>query len=95
MPGVVSEKVAQRRFMEVLRAVEQNAFKRNQSKVGSVEEIYVRHSHAGENKGVGEAWSGHAVHVPTDASAGKYVTAKIESAGPHVLYAGEPSGPPR
>ena len=89
------EGVAQRRFVEVLRAVEQNAFRRNQSKIGGVEEIYVRHARNGEEgKAVGETWSGHAVHVPTEARPGSYVTAKIESAGPHVLYAGEPSGQP-
>jgi tRNA-2-methylthio-N6-dimethylallyladenosine synthase len=91
----VSDDVAQRRFMEVLRAVEQNAFRRNQSKVGSVEDIYVRHGRTGDGKAVGETWSGHAVHVPTGAKPGRYVTAKIESAGPHVLYAGDPAGRPR
>ena len=90
----VPEDVAQRRFMEVLRTVEQNAFRRNQSKVGSIEDIYVRHGRTGDGKAVGETWSGHAVHVPTDAKPGRYVTAKIESAGPHVLYAGDPAGRP-
>jgi tRNA-2-methylthio-N6-dimethylallyladenosine synthase len=95
LPGAVPEDVAQGRFLEVLRAIEQNAFHRNQRKVGSVEEIYVRHArNVAEGKAVGETWSGHAVHVPTDAEPGRYVTAKIESAGPHVLYAGEPLGPP-
>jgi tRNA-2-methylthio-N6-dimethylallyladenosine synthase len=94
--GLVPDDVAQRRFVEVLRAVEQNAFRRNQSKVGSVEEIYVRHGSTGDGKAaVGETWSGHAVHVPTGAKPGQYVTAKIESAGPHVLYAGDPAGRPR
>ncbi len=93
--GMVPDDVAQRRFVEVLRAVEQNAFRRNQSKVGSVEDIYVRHDRTGEGKAVGETWSGHAVHVTTSAKPGHYVTAKIESAGPHVLYAGEPTGRPR
>ena len=41
-------------------------------------------------KAIGETWSGHAVHVQTDARPGEYVRARIESAGPHVLYAGEP-----
>jgi tRNA-2-methylthio-N6-dimethylallyladenosine synthase len=91
----VPEDVAQRRFMEVLRAVEQNAFRRNQSKVGSVEDIYVRYGRTGDGKAVGETWSGHAVHVPTGVEPGRYVTAKIESAGPHVLYAGDPAGRPR
>ncbi len=95
MPGTVPDGVAQRRFMEVLRAIEQNAFRRNQTKVGRVEEIYIRHGRTGDGKAVGETWSGHAVHVPTNAAAGRYVTAEIESAGPHVLYARAPSGPPR
>jgi len=101
LSDTVPEDVSQRRFVEVLRAVEQNAFRRNQRKIGSVEEIYVRHGrHGGGRNGevgkaVGETWSGHAVHVPTDAEPGRYVTAKIEGAGPHVLYAGDPSGPPR
>jgi tRNA-2-methylthio-N6-dimethylallyladenosine synthase len=73
----------------VLRAVEQNAFRRNQGKVGSVEEIYVRHGST-EGKAVGETWSGHAVHVRTGMGPGSYITATIESAGPHVLYAGDP-----
>ena len=93
--GTIPEDVAQRRFMEVLRTVEQNAFRRNQGKVGSVEDIYVRHGRTGDGKAVGETWSGHAVHVPTEAQPGRYVTAKIESAGPHVLYAGDPAGRPR
>jgi tRNA-2-methylthio-N6-dimethylallyladenosine synthase len=96
LPGTVPEKVAQRRFLEVLRAVEQNALHRNRRKIGSVEEIYIRHGRADEgSKAVGETWSGHAVHVPTEAEPGRYVTAKIDGAGPHVLYAGVPSGPPR
>src|SRR3712207_2063237 len=82
-------------FRSVLRAVEQNAFRRNQSKVGSVEEIYVRHGSNGEGKAVGETWSGHAVHVRTGVGPGKYITATIESAGPHVLYAGDPVGTSR
>src|SRR5215211_2657213 len=94
-PGAVPEGVAQRRFLEVLRAVEQNAFKSNQRKIGSTEEIYIRHAKNGNGRAVGETWSGHAVHVPTTAKPGGYVTSKIESAGPHVLYAGEPVGPPR
>jgi tRNA-2-methylthio-N6-dimethylallyladenosine synthase len=93
--GAVPEDVAQRRFLEVLRAIEQNAFSRNRRKIGSVEEIYIRHGHTGDGKAVGETWSGHAVHVPTDAEPGSYITVKIESAGPHVLYAAEPSRPLR
>lgn len=95
MAGAVHEKVAQRRFMEVLRAVEGNALTRNRRKIGSVEEIYVRHGSTESGKAIGETWSGHAVHVPTGAEPGRYVTATIEGAGPHVLYAGESSGPPR
>jgi tRNA-2-methylthio-N6-dimethylallyladenosine synthase len=95
LPETVPEDLAQRRFVEVLRAIEQNAFRRNQRKIGSVEEIYVRHARTGEEgKAVGETWSGHAVHVATDAQPGSYVTANIKAAGPHVLYAGNPIGPP-
>jgi tRNA-2-methylthio-N6-dimethylallyladenosine synthase len=90
MGGTVPEDVVQRRFLQVLRAVEQNAFARNQRKVGGVEEIYVRHGRSEGGKAIGETWSGHAVHVQTDARPGEYVKARIESAGPHVLYAGEP-----
>jgi tRNA-2-methylthio-N6-dimethylallyladenosine synthase len=95
LPRAVPEGVTQRRFLEVLRAVERNAFERNRRKIGSTEEIYVRHARNENGRAVGETWSGHAVHVPTNAEPGGYVTAKIESAGPHVLYAGEPAGPPR
>jgi tRNA-2-methylthio-N6-dimethylallyladenosine synthase len=96
LPETVPEGLAQRRFVEVLRAVEQNAFRRNQRKIGFVEEIYVRHAarNGEEGKAVGETWSGHAVHVPTDAQPGSYVTAKIEAAGPHVLYASDAIGHP-
>jgi tRNA-2-methylthio-N6-dimethylallyladenosine synthase len=95
LPGAVPEGVTQRRFLEVLRAIEQNAFQRNRRKIGSVEEIYVRHAKNGKERAIGETWSGHAVHVPTNAEPGRYVTSKIEDAGPHVLYAGEPAGHPR
>lgn len=87
---VVPADVVQRRFLEVLRAIETNAFTRNQRKVGGEEEIYVRHGSTEDGKAIGETWSGHAVHVRTDAAPGGYVRARIESAGPHVLYAGEP-----
>jgi tRNA-2-methylthio-N6-dimethylallyladenosine synthase len=87
LPGVVSDAVVQRRFLEVLRGIEQNAFKRNQRKVGGVEEIFVRHGATESGKAIGETWSGHAVHVDTAAPPGSYVRATIESAGPHVLYA--------
>jgi tRNA-2-methylthio-N6-dimethylallyladenosine synthase len=32
------------------------------------------------------------VHVRTDARPGEYIKARIGSAGPHVLYAGEAAG---
>src|ERR671932_596260 len=89
LPGAVPEDVVQGRFLEVLRAVEQNAFSRNQRKVGGLEEIYIRHGSTEDGKAIGETWSGHAVHVRTDAACGEYVKARIESAGPHVLYAEE------
>jgi tRNA-2-methylthio-N6-dimethylallyladenosine synthase len=89
LPGTVPDAVVQRRFLEVLRQVEQNAFTRNQRKVGGEEEIYIRHGSTEDGKAIGETWSGHAVHVNTDAAPGNYVKARIESAGPHVLYAGE------
>jgi tRNA-2-methylthio-N6-dimethylallyladenosine synthase len=89
--GAISEEVVQRRFLEVLRAVEQNAFTRNQKKVGSVEDVYVRHASDGERgRAVGETWSGHAIHVHTRAQPGEYVRIEVEAAGPHVLYGGEP-----
>jgi tRNA-2-methylthio-N6-dimethylallyladenosine synthase len=87
LPESVPDNVVKRRFLEVLRQVEQNAFSRNQRKVGGVEEIYIRHGSTESGKAIGETWSGHAVHVETDAAPGSYVTATIESAGPHVLYA--------
>jgi tRNA-2-methylthio-N6-dimethylallyladenosine synthase len=91
LPGTVPDNVVQRRFLEVLRQVEKNAFTRNQRKVGGMEEIYIRHGSTDDGKAIGETWSGHAVHVKTGVAPGHYVKAKIESAGPHVLYAGEPS----
>jgi tRNA-2-methylthio-N6-dimethylallyladenosine synthase len=92
LPGTVPDAVVGRRFLEVLRGVERNAFGRNQRKVGSREEIFVRHGATEDGKAIGETWSGHAVHVGTRAAPGTYVTATIESAGPHVLYAGVPTG---
>jgi len=87
----VPPEVVQRRFLEVLRTVERNAFARNQHKVGDVEEVYVRHGSTEDGKAIGETWSGHAVHVRADeARPGDYVRARIDTAGPHVLYAGEP-----
>jgi tRNA-2-methylthio-N6-dimethylallyladenosine synthase len=94
LPGAVPEDVAQRRFLEVLRTVEQNAFRSNRRKISSTEEIYIRHGQTGDGRAVGETWSGHAVHVPTGVEPGRYITARIESAGPHVLYANEPRGEP-
>ena len=88
---VVPDDVVGRRFLEVLRAVEQNAFVRNQRKVGRVEDVYIRHGSTDDGKAIGETWSGHAVHVKTGAQPGEYVRAEILSAGPHVLYAGEPA----
>jgi tRNA-2-methylthio-N6-dimethylallyladenosine synthase len=93
--GAVPEDVAQRRFLQVLRAVEKNAFSQNQAKVGAVEDIYIRHERADTGRAVGETWSGHAVHVPSDARPGSYVRARVRSAGPHVLYADEPLGDAR
>jgi len=90
MGEAVPPEVAQRRFMQILRAVERGAFQRNQRKIGSLEDIYIRHGRSESGKAVGETWSGHAAHVSTDASPGDYVRARIESAGPHVLYAGSP-----
>jgi tRNA-2-methylthio-N6-dimethylallyladenosine synthase len=92
LPEIVPDAVVQRRFLEVLRQVEQNAFARNQRKVGGEEEIYIRHGSAEDGKAIGETWSGHAVHVATDLPPGNYVKARIVSAGPHVLYAGDPPG---
>ncbi|MDQ4062720.1 MAG: MiaB/RimO family radical SAM methylthiotransferase [Actinomycetota bacterium] len=91
LPGTPPERVAQRRFVEVLRAVEQNAFENNRKKIGSTEEIYIRYGrNPEEGNAIGETWSGHAVHVQTNARPGTYVTARIGSAGPHVLYADAP-----
>src|SRR3712207_6881438 len=52
---------------------------------GSLEQVYIRHGSTEDGKAIGETWSGHPVHVRTDAKPGEYVTARIESAGPHVL----------
>jgi tRNA-2-methylthio-N6-dimethylallyladenosine synthase len=75
---------------ELNDTVPADVVQRNQRKVGSLEEVYIRHGSTEDGKAIGETWSGHAVHVRTDAKPGEYVTARIESAGPHVLYAGEP-----
>ena len=84
---VIPDEVAGRRFVEVLRAVEGNAFARNRRKVGATEDVYVRHGANGEGRAIGETWSGHAVRLITDATPGEYVRVKIGSAGPHTLYA--------
>ncbi|CAN5590847.1 tRNA (N6-isopentenyl adenosine(37)-C2)-methylthiotransferase MiaB [soil metagenome] len=83
----VSDKIVQRRFAEILGAVEQNGFRRNQLKVGRTEEIYIRHGNADRGQSIGETWTGHAVHLETAAEPGEYVEADIRSAGPHALYA--------
>src|SRR5215204_2964205 len=79
LPGTVPDAVVQRRFLEVLRQVEQNAFTRNQRKVGGVEEIYIRHGSTEDGKAIGETWSGDGVHVDTNIAPGAYVKARIES----------------
>jgi tRNA-2-methylthio-N6-dimethylallyladenosine synthase len=93
----VAPEVSQRRFVEVLRGIEGNAFKRNSRKIGSVEELYVRHGANEDGRAIGETWTGHAVHLKTEANPGEYVRATIESAGPHALYGslcGSPYGDP-
>jgi tRNA-2-methylthio-N6-dimethylallyladenosine synthase len=92
LEGSVPADVVGRRFLEVLRAVEQNAFARNQRKVGSLEEVYIRHGSTEDGKAIGETWSGHAVHVKTSAGPGVYIKARVGSAGPHVLYAEQTAG---
>jgi tRNA-2-methylthio-N6-dimethylallyladenosine synthase len=84
---VVSPEVAQKRFVEVLRAIEGNAFRRNREKIGAVEDVYVRHGANEDGRAIGETWSGHAVHLKTGAAPGEYVRCRVGSAGPHVLYA--------
>lgn len=86
LTGSVPEDVVQRRFLEVLQAVEQNAFTQNQRKVGSEEEVYIRHGQSGDGKAIGETWGGHAVHVPSRKKPGEYEKVLVQSAGPHVLY---------
>jgi tRNA-2-methylthio-N6-dimethylallyladenosine synthase len=83
----VPDDVVKRRFTEVLGMVERNGFRRNQRKVGGTEEIYIRHGQAEQGQSIGETWTGHAVHLETEAAPGEYVKAGITSAGPHVLYA--------
>lgn len=83
----VPDEVVQRRFLEVLREVEKNSFKRNQKKVGGIEEVYVKDGRDSEGRMIGESWSGQNVHVEGSASPGEYVRARIERGGPHALYA--------
>lgn len=90
IPGRVPEDVVQRRFLQVLRKIEQNAFTRNRRRIGVHEDIYIRHGQRPDGVAIGETWNGHAVHVRTGAPEGHYVTAEITSAGPHVLYARDP-----
>lgn len=90
LPGSVPEEVVQRRFLQVLRKIEQNAFCRNRRRIGELEDIYIRHGQRPDGVAIGETWNGHAVHVKTGLPPGHYVRAKITNAGPHVLYAGEP-----
>ncbi len=87
MGEAVAPDVAQRRFSQVLRAVEGNAFHRNRRKIGAEEDVYVRYGANEHGRAIGETWSGHAVHLDTDAAPGDYVRVRIGSAGPHVLYA--------
>lgn len=91
LPGTVPEDVIQKRFLEVLRSVEQNAVSQNQAKVGSTEEVYIRYGRSDGGKAIGETWSGHAVHVESRKQPGEYEKSLVESAGPHVLYA-RPTG---
>jgi tRNA-2-methylthio-N6-dimethylallyladenosine synthase len=85
--GGIEPGIVQRRFLEVLRAVEGNALVRNRRKIGRTEDVYVRHGANEDGRAIGETWSGHAVHLNTDASPGGYARVGISSAGPHVLYA--------
>ena len=84
---LVDPKVAQKRFVEVLRAVETSALEHNRRKIGAVEDVFGRHGANEDGRASGETWSGHAVHLDTDALPGTYVRARVGSAGPHVLYA--------
>lgn len=88
IPGRIPEDVVQRRFLQVLRKIEQNAFTRNRRRIGELENIYIRHGQKADGVAIGETWNGHAVHVRTSAPKGQYVAAEITDAGPHVLYAG-------
>ena len=91
LAGTVPDGVVQKRFLEVLRSVERNAFAQNQKKIGSVEDVYIRYGSSVGGKAIGETWSGHAVHVESSKAAGEYERVTVESSGPHVLYA-KPTG---
>jgi tRNA-2-methylthio-N6-dimethylallyladenosine synthase len=88
---VPPDDVTQRRFAQILGKIERNAFTANQSKVGGIESVYVRHGDAGRGRVIGETWSGHSVHLRMgpgrEAHPGEYVAARVNSAGPHALYA--------
>ena len=89
LPGVVTQEVVKRRFLEVMSKLERNASERNQRKVGEVEEVFVREGKTKNGAAIGETWSGHAIHADTNAGPGEYIRAEVKSAGPHVLYAEE------
>lgn len=84
---VVPEDVTQKRFLQVLRAVEQGSSKRNRAKIGDSEQVYIRHGRTDDGRSIGETWSGHSVYLDRISTPGEYVEAKIVSAGPHALYA--------
>ena len=86
---VIPEKTVQRRFSEILGSVEQNAFHRNQRRVGGLEEVYVQNGRSDKGESIAETWGGQTVHVSTSARPGEYIRARIGSAGPHALYARE------
>lgn len=90
MQNLVPEHLAQKRFLEVMRSIEQSALTRNRGTIGNLEDVYIRHERhtTGEGHAIGETWNGHTVHLETDAKPGEYVRVRIESAGPHALYAG-------
>lgn len=87
LEGAVPEEIVQKRFVQILRSVEQNAFSNNQGKIGSTEDVYIRHTGPEAGRVIGETWSGHAVHLESVKQPGEYERASIDSAGPHALYA--------
>ncbi len=97
MAGSVPEDLVQKRFLQVLRGVEQNASNRNRQEIGKTKEVYIRYGQTGDGKAIGETWEGRTVHLDAQApeyrntlvSPGEYITAGITSAGPHALYAGD------